>query len=254
MTTNPDTDTDDIRLPILDVRAVDVPERVLVVGDPKRAERVAELLDDPVEISHNREYVLHGGRHRGEPIGVISHGVGSPGAVACFEELCRAGVRRLIRAGTAGGLQPDVVDGDLVIVRAAVREDGVTDKLVPPTFPAVAGVEVITALRAAIADRPTRHCEGIVLTSALFYPHPVLGDDLALWARAGVAAVEMECAALFVTASLHGVEAGAILAIDGNPLAEPTGDMADYDPHRQVVDDAVGVMIAVALDALVAAP
>jgi uridine phosphorylase len=92
--------------------------------------------------------------------------------------------------------------------------------------------------------------EGIVLTSDLFYPHPVLGDDLALWARAGVVAVEMECAALFVTASLHGIEAGAILTVDGNPLAAKSTDMSDYDPHRPIVDAAVDAMIGIALDAV----
>jgi uridine phosphorylase len=90
--------------------------------------------------------------------------------------------------------------------------------------------------------------EGVVLTSDLFYPHPVLGGDLELWQRAGAVAVEMECAALFVTASLHGVEAGAILAVDGNPLLSRDDDMSGYDPHRSIVDDAVEAMIGVALD------
>ena len=69
---------------------------------------------------------------------------------------------------------------------------------------------------------------------------------------AGVA-VEMECSALFVTAALHGAEAGAILTVDGNPLATKDDDMSGYDPHRSIVDDAVNVMLAIALD-VVAAP
>jgi uridine phosphorylase len=63
----------------------------------------------------------------------------------------------------------------------------------------------------------------------------------------------MECAPLFVTAALHGVEAGAILAVDGNPLLARDDDMSGYDPHRSIVDDAVEAMIGVALD-VVAAP
>ena len=59
-----------------------------------------------------------------------------------------------------------------------------------------------------------------MLTSDLFYPHEVLGSDLEMWQRTGVVAVEMEVAALLVTAALHGAAAGAILAVDGNPLAE----------------------------------
>lgn len=245
--------SEDTVLPNLKVRAGDVPERLLVVGDPTRAQRVAELLDASHEVSRNREYVLYAGEHAGEGVGVVSHGVGSAGASVCFEELCRAGAKRLVRAGTAGGLQPNVVDGSLVIAHAAVRDDGVTGKIVPAGFPAVADIDTVRSLSAGAAARSTSAIEGIVLTSDLFYPYPVLGDELALWASAGIVAVEMECSALFVIAAMHGIRAGAILTVDGNPLAAGDGDMADYDPHRPVVDTAVAAMLQIALDT-VAAP
>lgn len=239
-------------LPVLGVEAAVVPERILAVGDPARAERIAERLDGGAVIGRNREYVLVTGEHRGEPVGVVSHGVGGPGAALCFEELCRGGARRIIRAGTCGGMQPDVLDGAIVVATAAVRDDGLSERLVPPAFPAVADLDVTLALRAAAAAGGVAVREGIVLTGALFYPGDVLGSDLALWAKAGVVAVEMEAATLFVVASLRGVAAGAVLAADGNPLAEHDDDMTGYDPHRQVVTDAVDAMIGVALDALIA--
>jgi uridine phosphorylase len=62
----------------------------------------------------------------------------------------------------------------------------------------------------------------------------------------------MECAALFVTSSLAGVSAGAILAVDGSPLADDDESMEGYNPDRTVVKDAVAAMIDAALTALVA--
>ena len=243
----------DTFLPILAVRAGDVPERVLVVGDPARAERITERLDDVRLLGRNREYVTFAGRHRGEDIAVVSHGVGSAGATVCFEELCRAGARRLVRAGTCGGMQPDVLDGALVVARAAVRNEGTTAKLVPAGFPATADVDLVLALRRTAAAQGREVVEGVVLTSDLFYPHGVLGSDLEMWQRTGVVAVEMEVAPLFVTAMLHGVAAGAILAVDGNPLAEADDDMSGYDPHREVVVEAVDRMVAIALDVVAGA-
>ena len=234
-------------LPILGVRAGDLPSRVVTVGDPNRAAMAAESLTDARLLAHRREYATYVGSHRGVEVAVVSHGVGGPGAAVCFEELCRGGVERIIRAGTAGGLQPAVTDGDLVIAAAAVRTDGLSDGLVPPEYPAVAD----RRLTAALADGAPDAHEGIVLTSAVFYPHAVLGSDLADWQRAGVIAVEMEVAALFVVASLHGVSAGAILAIDGNPLAERNETMEGYDPDRTIVRDAVARMLTVAFDAVV---
>lgn len=235
-------------LPILGVPGDALPARVITVGDPRRAERAANLLDDASLLAHRREYAIWVGSHRGVEVAVVSHGVGAAGAGVCFEELCRAGVQRIVRAGTAGGLQPEVGDGDLVVATAGVRDDGLTDGLVPAAFPAVADRAVTAAL---VAGAPDAH-EGIVLTSAVFYPHDVFGSNLATWQRAGVVAVEMEVAALFVIASLHDVAAGAILAIDGNPLATGDAAMAGYDPDRDVVADAVTRMLAIALDAVCA--
>jgi len=242
--------TEDL-IPLLGVRESDLPERALVVGDPYRAEAAAELLDDAVAAGRNREYWTFVGTYGGEKVAVVSHGVGGAGAAVCFEELCRAGVKRIIRAGTAGGLQDHLGDGDIVVASAAVRDDGVTERIVPLRYPAVSNLDVVSDLRSAAANRSQKIDIGIVLTSDIFYAHPVLGSNLELWQGAGVIAVEMECSVLLVIAAQHGVEAGAILALDGNPLASGDDDMSEYDPHRDVVRNAVDTMLNVALDALV---
>lgn len=242
----------DAILPLLRLRRGDLPSRILVVGDPARAEAAASLLDEPKELSRNREYVVFAGHHRGVPVGIASHGVGASGAAICFEELCRGGARRIIRAGTAGGMQDHIRDGFVVVATGAVREEGLTTRIVPPSYPAVPTPDVVTDLRAASTKQGVEVHEGVVLTHDLFYPHAVLGNDLPLWQRAGVAAVEMECAALFVIAAQHRVESGAVLAIDGNPLAARDEDMAGYDPHRDVVKQAVEATLRIALDALTA--
>ena len=234
--------------PILRVDPDDVPERVLVMGDPARAELAARRLEGRRMLGSFREYVTYGGTHRGVDVAVASHGGGAPGAVIVFEELSRAGVRRIIRTGTCGGLAVEVEDGDLVIVTGAIRADGVTDAMVPAPFPALASVDVVTAIRRAVASTRRRSHEGVVLTHSLFYPGEVLGGDLEFWHRAGAIAVEMECAALFVNGSLNSLTTGAVLVADGNPLHREAGG---YDPHRQVVYDAVEAMIDIGLDALI---
>ncbi len=84
----------------------------------------------------------------------------------------------------------------------------------------------------------------------MFYPHDTLGSDLPLWQRAGVTAVEMEVATLFVVCSLHNVETAAVLAVDGNPLAQNGGSMDSYNPNQEAVSQAVIASISVALEAL----
>ena len=242
----------DAELPLLRVRVSDLADRALVVGDPARAERVAERLDDMRRLATNREYHVYAGTWKGVPVTVASHGVGGAGAAVCFEELARGGVTRIIRSGTAGGMQPGIVDGAVVVATGAVRADGVSHQLVPTEFPALTTPELTVALAQATAASGLDVHRGVVLTGDMFYPSDVItGVDLALWQRAGVVAVEMEAATLFVIAALHGIEAAGVFAIDGNPLAADDTDMGDYDPYREIVVTAVDAALTAALDVLV---
>lgn len=58
----------------------------------------------------------------------------------------------------------------------------------------------------------------------------------------------MEIAALYVIATLRGARAGAILALDGYADADLAGE---YDPHTDVVANAIEREIDTALDAMV---
>lgn len=243
---------DDAELPLLRARVGELPKRALAVGDPARAARAAESLDDARQLSANREYHLFTGSYRGEPVVVASHGVGAAGAAVCFEELCRAGVTRIIRSGTAGGMQPDILDGAVVVATGAIRADGVSHQLVPTEFPALATPRLTLALEEAAGRSGLEVRSGVVVTGDMFYPSDVItGVDLQMWQRAGAVAVEMEAAALFVIAALHGVEAAGIFAIDGNPLAKQDESMDGYDPYREIVTRAVDVALDSALEVLV---
>ena len=249
-------------LPVLKAKPSDIPDKILVVGDPARVDRVLSHLSHSVEVSHNREYrVARGVFHptdarggQGVAVGVVSHGVGAAGAAVCFEELCRAGATTIIRAGTAGGMQDHVAAGDLVIPAAAVREDSLSHKLVPESYPAIATPGVLLQLRKAAQSAGRRHHDGLVLTLSLFYPHAMLGSELPRWQKlpgsGGITAVDMECATLFVICSLNQVATGAVLAIDGNPLLEQDESMANYNPDQEEVLEAVDQSIQIALHGL----
>ncbi|WP_424217105.1 purine-nucleoside phosphorylase (plasmid) [Streptomyces sp. BI20] len=236
-------------LPVTRIPRTGLPAHALVVGDPARAAAVAELLDGAREVSSHREYRVFTGEWRGLPVLVASHGVGGPGAILLFQELADAGVRDVIRFGTAGAMRTGIADGDLVVAEAAVRDDGVTQQLVPAEYPAVAAPEAVLALARAAREAEAPHHRGIVWTRAAFQPGLI---PLTSYAGAGLAAIEMELSALYVTASLRGLRAGGVLVVDGANAdelvdAEATGG---YDPHREVVARGVARGSAVALEAL----
>jgi len=234
------------RLPSILVAPGELPPYLLLPGDPARAARIAERLGEPQEIAQNREFHSYRGLYKGVPVGVLSTGVGAPGAAICAEEAIRAGAQVLIRVGTAGSLQEEVRDGDLVVALGAARGEGTTLRLLPIEMPALAHPDVTLALyRAATAAGVPVH-RGTVVTLDAFY-RGALDLGLETYSRAGALCVEMECAAIFCVAQLHGAWAGAILAIDGDARRASSGE---YNPHREVVHRAVDLEITAALEAL----
>ncbi|MEM7350571.1 MAG: nucleoside phosphorylase [Acidobacteriota bacterium] len=237
-------------LPLLHLRPADIASRVLVVGDPARAGKAALLLDEFEKVGENREYVTYTGHYEGRRVSIVSHGIGSAGAGLAFEELARGGARVMIRAGTCGAVNPALADGDAVIATGAVRDEGLTPRLLPSTYPALADHRVILALESAAAAQGVATRSGVVLTSDLFYPSAALGQDWSVWQASHVQVVEMEAAALFIVATLHGIVAGGIFAVDGNPTLAAQ-DMSEYDPHRSEVQAGVETILRIALKALV---
>ena len=238
-------------LPIIGLTVGEIPENVLVCGDPARAEKTAEFLDGAQLVAQNREYHAYQGTFKGMPVLVCSHGIGAPGAAMAFEELIAAGARHIIRIGTCGAMQADIADGDLIISTAAIASIGFAREYLPPHYPAVATPELVIALEnTAVSKNWPRH-RGLVITRDLFFTgiETPFTPDYQTLSAANVLAVEMECAALFMIGSLRKVNTAAILAVDGNVLASPE-DLDSYTPHRDVVAQAIAIEIEIALETL----
>lgn len=244
-------------LPITGLTVGGVGPAVMVCGSPERALKASGYLDDVRMLARQREYHAYQGSFAGAPITICSHGVGAPGAAIAFEELIAAGARRIIRAGTCGGLQPGIKAGDLVVATAAVQNTGYGSQTVPDGYPAVADARLALALLAtaagatAVAADHALH-SGIVVTRDSFYSGvsiPGLADYKTL-SQANVVAVEMECAALFILGSLRRVQTAAILAVDGNVLVGPEESIDSYRPHQDSVAQAVDLEIQIALKTL----
>ena len=208
-------------------RPGDVARSVLLPGDPARARRIAQQLDDARLIAENREYVVFTGRTEGVPVSVCSTGIGGSSAAIALEELRKVGAEVFIRVGSAGGRRPDIPIGSLVVVTAAYRGDGVSDEYLPLGFPAVADLDVNNALIEAAKELGISAFTGIGTTRSAFYArHPALNDELR---RAGVVAAEMEAATLFIVGTLRAAKVGCVVATDSNIYLEEQPTLAEKE-------------------------
>ena len=203
---------------------------ILLVGDPRRAERVADnFLDEVGEPVVEREYVTYTGTYRGRPVSVMGTGMGAANTEIAVIEICQCFEDptqiALVRAGSCGGLKPNLGLGDLVITQASYRLEGTSLSFVGPGYPAVAHPEATMALLWAADELGAPHHLGITATASSFYgaqgreapgfPPRDTKVETRL-AREGVTNLEMETSTLLTLASLRGVRAGAVCAVYAN--------------------------------------
>src|SRR5436189_4933249 len=109
----------------LRAEAGDYAEACLLPGDPRRAKYIAEtFMEDPRQVNEERGMLGFTGTFRGKPVSVQASGMGCPSAAIVIEELVMLGVKRILRVGTCGGLQPKHQLGDMIVALTAVPQDG----------------------------------------------------------------------------------------------------------------------------------
>src|SRR5437016_1692003 len=188
-------------------------EACLLPGDPLRAKYIAETyLDNAVERNTERGMLGYTGEFEGRPASVQATGMGCPSAAIVIEELVQLGVRRMLRVGTCGGLQPDLQLGDLIVALAAIPADATarhlvgTDQHVPTASWELVHGAVHVAKEVGQAMRI-----GPIVSSDLFYNPD--GGQYERWSSRGVLGVEMEASVLFTLGALRGVAAGCLLTV-----------------------------------------
>ena len=203
----------------------DVGEYVILPGDPKRCAKIAAHFDDPVLVADSREYVTYTGTIDGVKVSVTSTGIGGPSAAIAIDELAKCGADTFIRVGTCGGMQEEIMGGDIVIANGAIRMEGTSREFAPIEYPAVPDVNVMNALIDAAKKQNIRHHVGVVQCKDSFFGQhepqimPVcyeLEQKWEAWKRMGCLASEMESAALFIAGSFLRVRVGSCFLVVAN--------------------------------------
>ena len=203
----------------------DIGKYVIMPGDPKRCAKIAEYLDHAKPVADSREFTTYTGTLEGVKVSVTSTGIGGPSAAIALEELVKCGAHTFIRVGTCGGMQENVMGGDLVIANGAVRMEGTRREYAPIEYPAVADFTVTNALvKAAELPKSPYHAGVVQCKDSFFGQHEPevmtvsfeLENKWKAWLRMGCLASEMESAALFIAGSFLHVRVGSCFLVIAN--------------------------------------
>jgi len=231
----------------------DLAKYLLVPGDPERAAKIAGFWDEAKEVAYQREFRSFTGRYKGVSISAMSSGIGPSSIAIVVNEAANIGVETFIRVGSTGVIQKDIKCGDLVISTAAVRLDGTSRNYVRPEYPAVADYEVLLALIEAAESLGTKYHVGITATTSDFYAGQARPSFQGFWQlglkklipslqRANVLNFEMECATLYVLASLFKLRAGTVCAVYANRLTDTFEAGAGEQECIKVANEAVKIL------------
>ena len=228
----------------------DVGRYVFLPGDPGRCEAIASYFDHPVHIGMNREFNVYTGTMLGEKVTVCSTGIGGPSASIAMEELHNLGADTFIRVGTCGGIDMEVLPGDVVVATGAIRFEHTSLEYAPIEFPAVPDFEIAAALKSASEDLGYRTHTGVVQCKDSFYGQhspdaspiaPRLQYQWQAWCKGGCLASEMESAALFICAAARNVRCGSVFLTVANQERAKAG-LDNAQVHD--TDGAIRVAIA----------
>lgn len=180
---------------------------VLLPGDPGRAMALAQALiaEPQMHNLHRGLWGYSGETREGRALSIQSTGMGAPSAAIVLHELAGLGVKRAIRVGTAGALDPELELAALLRAEAALPGDGVS-RAAGATEAIGADPDLLERLASTGAGRPV----AVASTDVFYEPSPTRREA---WAEAGAAAVEMECAALFALGPRLGVAVAALLVV-----------------------------------------
>ncbi len=219
--------------PHISAKYGDFAKTVLMPGDPLRAKFIAEtFFENPVLVNNVRGVQGYTGTYKGVKVSVMASGMGMPAIGIYAHELYNFyGVENIIRVGSAGAIQEHVNLYDLVIAQGACTDSSFAKQFhLASTFAPIADYTLLTlAVEAAEKLGATYHV-GNVNSSDVFYGDhegvPEGLDSVYGLKKMGVLALEMEAAALYMTAARYQKRALCICTVSDHVLkgVETTSD------------------------------
>ncbi len=198
----------------INAKSGDFAETVLMPGDPLRAEYIAESrLEGARRVTDVRNAWGFTGIYQGKELSVMASGMGIPSAsIYCHELITEFGVKRIIRVGSCGTVNPSVKLLDIVIAMGASTDSGVNRiRFGGYDLAAIASYELLrNAVQAAEKQGISFHV-GNMFSGDLFYtPDTAMFDVME---KFNILGVEMEAAGIYGLAAELGVEALAICTV-----------------------------------------
>ncbi|MCL2860462.1 MAG: purine-nucleoside phosphorylase [Oscillospiraceae bacterium] len=186
----------------------DFAKTVIMLGDPLRAEHIAtNYLKDFKKISGIRGIYAYTGSYKEKLVTVMACNMGMPSmGIYSYELFNIFGIERIIRIGTAGSINDNVKLKDVIIAMGACTDSNYIKQYnLNGSYAPIASYDLLRQAVDTAQKMDLSVTVGNILTTDVFYNSNI--DSYKKWAEMGVLAVDMETAALYMTAARFGKQA-----------------------------------------------
>lgn len=206
-------------IPHIDARPGDFGQTVLMPGDPLRSQFVAEtFLENPKLVNNVRGIQGYTGLYKGTRVSVMASGMGMPSiGIYSYELYNFFDVQNIMRIGSAGSIHPDICVRDIVIGQGACTDSRWAEQYgLAGTFAPICSYDMLRTCVQTAEEQGLQYHVGNLLSTDSFYSDNSTANDG--WRKMGVMAIEMEAAALYMTAARCGKRALAICTVSDHIL------------------------------------
>ncbi len=232
--------------PHINAKTGDFAKTVLMPGDPLRSKFIAEnFLEGARLINNVRGIQGYTGTYKGKEVSVMASGMGMPSiGIYSYELYNSFGVENIIRVGTAGGMNENVKIRDVVLGQGACTDSNFARQFGcgNSTFAPIASFELLKTAYEIGAEMNLNMHVGNLYSTDIFYNDD--NKNTEKWSKLGVLAVEMEAAALYMTAQRFGKKALAICTVSDHLI---TGESTSAEERQTSFTDMMRLSLETAL-------
>ena len=194
------------------VKPRNVPEHCVICFFSEVIEKVVAEHDAKVLVENRWEdgpHPLYEIPYKGQRLAFFHPGVGAPISAGLLEEVIALGCQKFIACGGCGVLEKDIAVGGLIVVSAAVRDEGVSYHYLPPNREVLAHEAGVNALVGMLTSCGIPHRVGKTWTTDA--PYRETPGKIARRRGEGCLTVEMEAAGMMAVAQFRNVIFGQVL-------------------------------------------
>lgn len=237
---------------------LDTPQTVILSGEPERSQFIAQTYLQNVKLlsQYRGLYSYLGNLPNGKPILVATSGMGAPSLSIVVNELVQVGIKRFLRVGTCGSIQPYIPVGDLVISQGCLCRQGAALDIAPVEYPAIADPFLTVAL-VETARKLNIPCHlGITASVDTFYEGQERSESSAnvhlqswltgitsTYRQLNILNYEMEAGTLLKMAGVYGFTAACVCAVVAQRTEAETIAVADKETAvKRAIDVAIATL------------